>query len=500
LLHKFIRIGRKCIRRATFGIVFFATTLSASAICAGETASHFDPKPWLADLEQTRQAFAIKYANLEWAVFEREIDLNALFGDTRMRIANARDNEQARAAFDRLARRIGDGHVEFRWPEAGAESSRAENADRCGALGYDPAMNGDPVAALAPGYRPLPAPDEFPSGLLAVGGRTVGVIKIGLFMPRGAPALCRAALRALAVDPKKPCDDSCSDRVDMWATVRMTRDLTKVLGTIDAAGAEALVVDIAGNGGGSEWAEAAARMMTPMRLTSERMDFMRGRHWADSLAHDISDMRSAAEHADAADRALLLKLASDANAKRKVALTPCDSVPLWVGKHLSCAWLGAGLYGSGMLASADPAWLAGKAWAPIVFSPAQYPYTEGAWRKPVIILVNRGTGSAASEFAAVLQDNHAAIVMGSPALGGCGHTNGGTPTTLANSKGVLGLPDCARLRADGSNEVQGIEPDVLVGFTPGDGPRTLGKRFLAQLPDALARAFALERRHAGAGH
>jgi tRNA U34 5-methylaminomethyl-2-thiouridine-forming methyltransferase MnmC len=30
----------------------------------------FDPKPWLDDLEQTREAIATKYANLEWVVIE----------------------------------------------------------------------------------------------------------------------------------------------------------------------------------------------------------------------------------------------------------------------------------------------------------------------------------------------------------------------------------------------------------------------------------------------
>jgi hypothetical protein len=68
------------------------------------------------------------------------------------------------------------------------------------------------------------------------------------------------------------------------------------------------------------------------------------------------------------------------------------------------------------------------------------------------------TWSAAEEFAAVLQDNRAALIVGAPTGGAdCGHTDGGTPTTFAQSREVLKLPDCVRLRATattGSNDTK----------------------------------------------
>jgi hypothetical protein len=62
---------------------------------------------------------------------------------------------EAQAAFDRLARRLGDGHVRFRWtnPEAGA-APKIPNAN-CAALGYDANMQGVSLSALVPGYLPL---------------------------------------------------------------------------------------------------------------------------------------------------------------------------------------------------------------------------------------------------------------------------------------------------------------------------------------------------------
>ena len=160
--------------------------------------------------------------------------------------------------------------------------------------------------------------------------------------------------------------------------------------------------------------------------------------------------------------------------------------------YFSLYWLGVGFYASGLIDSADPQSLKNKPWAKDFFTPMQYPYEEGVWRGPLILLVNGNTGSAAEEFAAVLQDNRAAVIMGAPTAGaGCGHTNGGTPTTLKKSRGVLELPDCARIRADGSNEVMGIQPNVLVGLRTTDGPHRQGIRVAEKLPEAIARSIEM---------
>lgn len=454
-------------------------------------APAYDPTPWLHDLDQARDAIATKYANLEWVVREREVDLTALFADTQGRIRGAVDAAAARAAFDRLARRLGDGHVRFRWP-AGRPRSGATRAD-CGELGFDARMLGAPVAALVPGYQPLadaPA-HEFAAGTIEVAGHRVGVMKIGIFTPQGLPELCAAGLAALEIRAASPCDDACAERILDWASQRMTRDLEAQIEALKAAGAELLLVDVANNGGGTEWAEAAARMLTGARLHSERLGFVRGRHWSEALARKEAELRAAERTAADEDRTLLDGLADQLAAARREAESACDSSPLWRGAPPACRWLGGGLYASGPLAVADPDRLRGRPWARQAFTPMQFTYREGVWRGPLIVLVDGGTGSAAEEFAAILQDNRAALVIGAPTAGaGCGHTNGGTPTTLTNSGAVLELPDCARLRADGSNEVMGIQPDILIGLRDADGPHRKAVRVAEKLPEAVTRAMA----------
>jgi C-terminal processing protease CtpA/Prc len=117
----------------------------------------------------------------------------------------------------------------------------------------------------------------------------------------------------------------------------------------------------------------------------------------------------------------------------------------------------------------------------------EFPYSEGIWRGPLLVLVDGESWSAAEEFAAVLQDNHAALIIREPTGGaGCGHTDGSESIVLTNSSGSLSLPDCARIRTDGSNEVRGVLPDFLMPWGRHDGPKLRAAAFIAKLPVALS--------------
>ncbi|HEX8815159.1 MAG TPA: S41 family peptidase [Terriglobales bacterium] len=465
-----------------FALAFFAAIHSYAD-------STYDPKPWLDDLAEMRAAFTAKYANFEWAVFGKELDMTGLFADTKKRIEAAHNDADARAAFDRLIRKVGDGHVELHWPSG---TSHAD-APPMPCSDYDPVRAAKPLAAYAQGYVAIPTPqsDIFPIGVITTGTNRVGVIKIPLFSPTAFPPLCQAALAALSIPPDKPCDDACDDRIQDWAAARLNQDFIAQIEALKRAQVDVLLVDVAGNGGGTEWAEAAARMLTPIRLQSARIEFVRGPHWVKELGDLENTLRTAATTASPQDRAMLLQLADQAAAKKQIAATPCDASPLWEGKHPGCTWLGPGFFMSGPLAAADPASLRGKPWAADVFSPMEFQYTEGLWRGPLIVLVDGNSGSSSEEFAALLQDNRAAVIMGELTVGvGCGHTDGGTPTTLSHSGAQLIVPDCVRLRPDGVNEVRGVMPDVVVGFQRGDGPHLRATAFLALLPQAVERARA----------
>src|SRR6478672_6253560 len=165
----------------------------------------FDTKPWLEDLAQMRQAFSAKYVNFEWAVFDRQADLAGLFADAQKRVEVSGNDADARAAFDRLVRQIGDGHVQLQWPKSRATMQHAATPDPC--AGYNEANGGSPVAALAQGYEALETPQSntFPAGVITLGQRRLGVVKIPSFDPSAAPALCKKALVALSIPADMPC-------------------------------------------------------------------------------------------------------------------------------------------------------------------------------------------------------------------------------------------------------------------------------------------------------
>src|SRR2546430_14027359 len=117
----------------------------AAVFAAPSAGAQFDPAPWLADLEQARQAFHEKYANWDWAESEREVKIDPLFDDLANRLRETRNEAAAHAVFERLQRQLGDGHVEIDWPDqplaARTGSAKSAAPDLCNEIGYDARQN-----------------------------------------------------------------------------------------------------------------------------------------------------------------------------------------------------------------------------------------------------------------------------------------------------------------------------------------------------------------------
>ncbi|MEA3014423.1 MAG: hypothetical protein QOD42_2968 [Sphingomonadales bacterium] len=460
----------------------------------------WSPGPWLDDLAQARAAIETRYANLEWLLTERELDLDALFARARAALGNARSDGEAVAIFNRLVQRIGDGHVGIEWPRPAAAPAAAAPpavpppaptaAGFCRARGYASPSNAAGLAPALSGYAPLGTADPLPAGTIPAAGGRAGILRIAVFDPHGSPELCADAVAALAIPLDRPCDEACDNRIVTHAYRQLGIAMQDRLARLREAGARTLIVDITGNGGGSEWTEAAARMLSRRPLQSARLGFVRGPHWERLWRELAGRLRAAAGGAGAADRARLLGWAGEADAARAEAQRRCPPTG-----DPACPWLGRAGFATGLVGRAPSGGFAGRDWAVHVFNPAQHSYVDGAWDGPVIVLTDQETWSAAEQFAALLQDNRAALILGARTGGaGCGHTWGGTPTRLTNSGATLALPDCVRFRADGSNEVRGIIPDQLLPWRANDGRAFRARLLEAALPAAIDAAAALYRR------
>lgn len=471
-------------------VVFTALTCFAMLSCLAAAAPAWDPAPWLDDLAQVRTAIDRDYPNRDWLTGEREISLDRWFGRTADTIRASRSDADARRALDSLIERFNDGHVSIRWPTAAVTESGpaapavpSTVAAFCAARGYEAGQVTAGTAAALPGYHRIDGGGPFAAGTVRSGETTIGIVRIGVFSPQGYPTLCEQVVTTTQVAIDKICDATCEDRMVTEAYAVMTRGLMTTLEQLRAAGAQVLMVDLTRNGGGSEWAEAAARIVSPVTLRSAPLAVLRGEAWVRRWRELAAMLRKEARTAARVDRAMLFDLARQADATAD-GLTPCADI--------SCPRLARAGFASGLLAELPAGGLDGRTWGPQVFSVAQFPYRDGVWAGPVIVLVDSETWSAAEQFTALLRDNDAAIVMGTRTGGaGCGHLYGGAPITLTHSKAKLELPNCARLRRDGSNEVSGIVPDVPTGVRWNDGAAYAGRLTAARLSEAVARAKAM---------
>ncbi|HKQ12784.1 MAG TPA: S41 family peptidase, partial [Steroidobacteraceae bacterium] len=114
--------------------------------------------------------------------------------------------------------------------------------------------------------------------------------------------------------------------------------------------------------------------------------------------------------------------------------------------------------------------------------------TRGAWNGPVYLLTDSGTASAAEMFAAQMRDRGIAKTVGVRTLGlGCGSMVESAPLTLPHSRLSVRIPNCVRLRADGTDEVAGVAPDFPVLPTANESPRARAARVLAVIDRDLRR-------------
>jgi hypothetical protein len=87
-----------------------------------------------------------------------------------------------------------------------------------------------------------------------------------------------------------------------------------------------------------------------------------------------------------------------------------------------------------------------------------------------------------------MHDSGIARTIGVRTLGlGCGAMVESAPLTLPHSHLSFRVPNCVRLRADGTDEVAGIKPDLPVLPTANESPRARAARVVAVIARDLAR-------------
>jgi hypothetical protein len=453
------------------------------AISAVLLLAAFDARPWLDDFHQLTAAMSAHYANLDWAVAHRRMDLSKLRESTESRLREAASEQDARAALQRFVDAFGDGHLKLEWPKPDATTGPVPPpASLCARLGYKRSFSPGVDFSQLAAYTSLGG-EPFPYGLLhRKRGGNVGVLRIAIFSEHAFPDACEEAAREMHLDASAPCDADCDNAIERDAANRLTAELERRARELWARGVKAILVDITHNGGGSNWVEAPPRVLSRVPLPEPRSAFLKHPHWRPQLEEKLRDVEADLK-AGRGPRQVLEE--SAARLRRGIAQVeePCDRSGVWLTGKIGCAMLVDDvLFTDGLLRHARPGAFAGLASRTTLFHPLRYAYSESADRLPLYVIVDRHTWSAAEYFAALLQDNRAGVVVGELTGGaGCGYTEGGIPTVLTNSGAKVRMPDCVRLRRDGSNEVAGVTPDVLVPWAAWESPFTKADKLLRAL-------------------
>ena len=475
-----------------------ASLLAISTTAAA--APSFDRKAWREDYATLKHELERSYSHLAWAASpESGVDLPSLDRRTRLALGAARSDADASAALVSFIAGFRDGHLAMvvtpEQASAGAEPPpRASDADAsaaCAAFGFGPATR---VAFSLP-FESLDGfamqsdgiSQAFRSGTITSGARRFGLVRIPRFRAAEYPALCIAAWSKLHASGIVPTAAAIQDAINAaW--------LRELADRLAALRGDAVLVDVGGNGGGNDVGEWAPRLFASREVHSAPL-LMHvgplGAKYMDEQLQGLNDALAAHSGDEKIEAALRPAIAAFERRKRASLQQSCDMSWAWQEKRrfdpAKCSGLIDAAFASGAVDYLAPGSLAPDA-AAALYWPSVVDPMRGAWTGPVYLLTDAGTASAAEMFAALMRDSGIAKTVGVHTLGlGCGSMVESAPVTLPHSHLSVRIPNCVRLRADGTDEVAGIAPDLPVLPAERESPRARAARVLAVIDRDLRR-------------
>lgn len=465
----------------------------------------FDTRPWLEDFAVLKAAMQERYANLAWfASPSAGVDLRLLERHTRRALLAAVDAAEARRILLDFVAALGDGHFSLLGddPPAGnahpepepARLDPTDPASGCAALGY--AARGRTGFSLPfeslPGFR-LEADGVtrgFRSGTLALpSGARLGMVRVPEFRQTSVAWACLDAWAVLA-RAGKTIDAAA---IESASQAQWLRAMSEQLQRFASERVAAVVVDIGTNGGGNDLADWLPRLFTDKPVHSARMLLVRSPAAVGYLDEELTALRQPLPaSADAAARASLDRAIAAFEAdKTALGLTDCDMSWVWREQRpwqpgSPCSRLIDVGSAAGSLDYLEPHAFGDLGIARRLYWAAVADDYRGAWTGPAYVITDSRSYSAAELFASSMQLNHIAKTVGQRTGGdGCGFVTEIPPLVLPHSRLSFRLPNCVRLRADGGDEVAGVEPDLPVLPLKSESPRARAARVVEVVAEDL---------------
>ena len=477
----------------------------ASTDVPARTARPFDAAPWLNDYTQLTTAIEERYANLAWkASPDGGVDLPALSRAASAALRSATSDADAARAIRAFVSGFRDGHFSELPPlrssvaEPANESpvpglDRGDPATGCGALGFvstGAAGFSLPFETL-PGFKLLDdgLDSPFRTGVIRrAAAPTIGIVRIQNFRARPFPAVCLQAWGDLVRNGAELTAGS----VRAASRERWFADLAKRLQTLQGDGVQAVLIDIGNNSGGDDSGDWAARLFSSKTVHSARMLMVDAPVSSGYFDEEITDLDRGVAEARTESQKNVLKAARDrfAALKSNIGQAGCDMSWVWRERRLQSEipcnrMLDAG-YAGGPMAGLAPGDFGDVKVASLLSWASTEQQHFGVWTRRTFVLTDGRTDSSAEMFTAVMKDNGLATIIGSKTGGdGCGFMVDAPPLILSNSKLRFRIPNCVRLRADGTNEELGITPDVALEPTDGESARARAERAIRIVSGSL---------------
>ncbi|WP_374566186.1 S41 family peptidase [Ideonella sp.] len=487
------------MRRPLLLAALTLTTLTAQA-------RGYDAAAWQRDYAQLKKTLEQQYANLAWfASPEGGVNLPRLDHLTRQALQAARSDDEARRAIQGFVGAFKDGHFSVLPDQAAPTSAAPEVPARpfdatdptasCAALGFLPTAREAfslPLESL-PNFRLMGdgLSTVYRSGLATMaGGQKIGVLRIQNFYKEAFPAVCPQGHAWLKAKGDRIDEKSLRDAADH----RWFEGLAEQIDELKAAGMTTLLIDVGSNSGGNDSGDLFPRLLTDKPVRSSRLRMAASAAATAYADEQLKTLDAAlktsppAEARDALGRAREFFVQAKAQAQQ-----PCDMAWVWTQQR---PWASQGCkrlvdvgHAGGFAATLPRGAFGDQNIAYRLSYPSSADDLWAMWSGPLYVLTDGRTYSSAEMFTAVVQDNHLGKTVGATTGGdGCGFMSGDKPKILTHSRLRLRMPDCMRLRADGSDEVAGIAPDLPVLATEGEDGRQRAVRALETIAaDVLAR-------------
>lgn len=253
------------LRFVLFGATLLTIAHPRPALAQPIPVATFDKVAWKADYERLKQALAQGYANLDWQVDRRGLNLVGADKAISAMLDKAGSDVEAALIFARLVEAFKDPHLQLIYgpapasaallPQQSDTGAPVQAAELCKAAGFGTSKPATRLPyAGAPGWTPI-SDAPFQAGLI---GKT-GFLRIPAFgEDRFADACAKVARPGLE-----------GRELQLAVRAELNRQLASLIATLKARGMTRLAVDISGNGGGSEWSAEVAAMLTGGELTRQ---------------------------------------------------------------------------------------------------------------------------------------------------------------------------------------------------------------------------------------